>query len=136
MHHLSNNALRRERPLPQRRDLKDQAGLAFIRARMEVLKTVLKDASEVFATEVLNSIGPLDLELLESLDLDGGVDFYELVRDFEISLIRRALYRCGGSQRRAAILLSIKATTLNSKMKTYGISVKAVDKTTKVRAPI
>ena len=48
--------------------------------------------------------------------------FYDKVREFEINLIRSALIRTGGNQRRAARLLGLNATTLNSKIKTYDIN--------------
>ena len=50
-----------------------------------------------------------------------GVDFQEEVRRFESDLIRCALIRTGGRQRRAARLLGIKAATLNAKIKRYRI---------------
>jgi DNA-binding NtrC family response regulator len=57
-------------------------------------------------------------------DLGRGINFYEQVRRFEIDLIRRALEQTGGHQSRAARLLGMNATTLNSKIKTYGISLR------------
>lgn len=45
----------------------------------------------------------------------------EEVQRFEVGLIRNALARTSGNQRRAACLLGIKATTLNSKIKRYHI---------------
>jgi DNA-binding NtrC family response regulator len=56
-----------------------------------------------------------------SLDIGRGVNFYDEVRRFEIDLIRRALEQTGGHQSRAARLLGMNATTLNSKIKTYNI---------------
>jgi DNA-binding NtrC family response regulator len=56
-----------------------------------------------------------------SADLSRGVNFYDEVRRFEIDLIRRALEQTGGHQSRAARLLGLNATTLNSKIKTYNI---------------
>lgn len=50
-----------------------------------------------------------------------NVNFSEEVRRFETELIRWALLRTGGHQRRAARLLNIKVTTLNAKIKRYGI---------------
>ncbi|GEM_PF-1014496 len=41
-----------------------------------------------------------------------GIDFYELVEEFERGLIVEALRRTGGNQRRAAQLLRLKETTL------------------------
>jgi transcriptional regulator with GAF, ATPase, and Fis domain len=57
-------------------------------------------------------------------DLGGGIKFYDQVRRFEIDLIRRALEQTGGHQSRAARLLGMNATTLNSKIKTYRISLR------------
>lgn len=50
-----------------------------------------------------------------------GTDFYENVSRFEIFMIKRALTQAGGNQRKAAQLLGIKATTLNTKIKRYGM---------------
>lgn len=55
-------------------------------------------------------------------DIEGGLDFYDEVSRFEIDLIRRALIQTGGHQRRAARLLNLKVTTLNSKIKHYNIT--------------
>ncbi|HEX6729580.1 MAG TPA: sigma-54 dependent transcriptional regulator [Pyrinomonadaceae bacterium] len=57
-------------------------------------------------------------------DIGRGVNFYEEVRRFEIDLIRRALEQTGGHQSRAARLLGMNATTLNSKIKTYNINLR------------
>ncbi|HEX8746690.1 MAG TPA: sigma-54 dependent transcriptional regulator [Pyrinomonadaceae bacterium] len=55
------------------------------------------------------------------IDIGRGVNFYDEVRRFEIDLIRRALEQTSGHQSRAARLLGMNATTLNSKIKTYNI---------------
>ena len=55
-------------------------------------------------------------------DVEKGVDFYCEVSRFEIDLIKRALIQTGGHQRRAARLLNLKVTTLNSKIKHYHIN--------------
>ncbi len=55
------------------------------------------------------------------IDISRGVNFYEEVKRFEIDLIQRALDQTGGHQSRAARLLGLNATTLNSKIKTYNI---------------
>jgi DNA-binding NtrC family response regulator len=54
-------------------------------------------------------------------DIGRGINFYDEVRRFEIDLIRRALDQTSGHQSRAARLLGMNATTLNSKIKTYNI---------------
>ena len=58
---------------------------------------------------------------LRSLNMAEGIDFYKEVEQFEVELIRLALDHCRGSQVKAAKLLSIRPTTLNSKIKLYGI---------------
>ena len=55
-----------------------------------------------------------------------ALDFQREVRRFESDLIRCALIRTGGRQRRAARLLSIKATTLHAKIKRYRIDADAI----------
>jgi len=56
-------------------------------------------------------------------DLEGPVDFFQEVEQFEIGLIHSALRRTGGHQLRAAKLLGLSCTTLNSKIKRYGIDM-------------
>lgn len=63
------------------------------------------------------------LSEVPTLDIQKGIDFYEEVSRFEIDLIQRALTHTGGNQVRAARLLNMKVTTLNSKIKHYNISV-------------
>lgn len=60
---------------------------------------------------------------VESLNVETGVDYYEVVRRFEVDLIMRALMQTAGHQRRAARLLNLKVTTLNSKIKLFNIKV-------------
>ncbi len=70
-----------------------------------------------------------ELEYLENLgDRDdaekaqiGNLSLSSEVEHFEIELIRNALIQTGGHQRKAAELLNTKMTTLNAKMKRYGI---------------
>ena len=57
------------------------------------------------------------------IDIARGVNFYDEVKRFEIDLIRRALEQTGGHQSRAARLLGLNATTLNSKIKTNAIRI-------------
>jgi DNA-binding NtrC family response regulator len=61
-----------------------------------------------------------EINLSSSTDLSRRVNFDE-ARRFEIELIRRALAQTNGHQSRAARLLGMNATTLNSKIKTYNI---------------
>jgi DNA-binding NtrC family response regulator len=55
------------------------------------------------------------------IDLSKGVSFYDEVNRFQIDLIRRALDITSGHQSRAAKLLQMNTTTLNSKIKYFGI---------------
>jgi transcriptional regulator with GAF, ATPase, and Fis domain len=78
----------------------------------------------------LNTLRETVLQLLEEVeslaiarpvDIKRGACFSDEVRQFEVSLIRTALGRTSGSQTRAAKLLGLKPTTLNAKIKRYGI---------------
>ena len=62
---------------------------------------------------------------IRNLDFASGIDFYEEVTRFETGLIKMALEQTGGNQARAAALLRIKPTTLNSKIKLYKIETRA-----------
>ena len=79
----------------------------------------------------LNTLRETVLELLDEVeslaisrpvDIKRGARFSDEVRQFEVSLIRTALGRTSGSQTRAARLLGLKPTTLNAKIKRYGIT--------------
>ncbi len=78
--------------------------------------TTLKELTFQLLREV-QSIGEL-----KTLSFDNGIDFYNEVRRFEIDLIKRALLETRGHQGKAAKLLKLKVTTLNSKIKHYNIS--------------
>lgn len=69
-----------------------------------------------------------ELRTLENLNVrkdnfanDRQISLAEEVENFEIELIRSALIRTKGSQIAAARLLQTKVTTLNVKIKRYGI---------------
>lgn len=59
----------------------------------------------------------------DEIDIAKGINFYDEIRKYEIDLIRRALKQTGGHQSRAARLLGLNATTLNSKIKSYNIQI-------------
>ncbi len=66
------------------------------------------------------------IEFLEKEAASGYIsnfDAHTEVRRFEAELIRSALIRTGGRQRRAARLLGMKVTTLNTKIKRYKINL-------------
>lgn len=60
-------------------------------------------------------------EALSSIDIARGISFYDEVSRFEIEIIRRALEITGGHQSKAAKMLGMNNTTLNSKIKVYNI---------------
>jgi len=61
-----------------------------------------------------------------------GIDFYNEIKRYEIELIRSALNQCDGNQTQAARLLRMKSTTLNAKMKHYGLNPVAVVQSVKL----
>lgn len=77
----------------------------------------------------------LSLALLSEIEALGeqssndeyAIDFAEEVRRFETALIRSALIRTGGRQRRAARLLNMTKSTLNAKITRYRITLDAGD---------
>lgn len=58
------------------------------------------------------------------IDISQGLTFYDEVKKFEIDLIQRALEQTSGHQSRAARLLGLNATTLNSKIKSYNLNIR------------
>jgi DNA-binding NtrC family response regulator len=64
-----------------------------------------------------------EVESLASRQPQGNpkLDLQQQVQRYESELIRQALQRTGGNQRRAAKLLGVKVTTLNCKIKRLGI---------------
>ena len=74
---------------------------------------------KVLVFSLLTEIESLESRL-ESSDAS-ALNLQEEVHRFEAALIRVALSKTGGRQRRAARLLGTKVTTLNTKIKRYGI---------------
>jgi len=81
----------------------------------------------------INSLKILALTLLREIEtlerqadneVPADMSLQDEVRHFEAELIRSALIRTGGCQRRAARLLCMKVTTLNTKVRRYGIVLK------------
>lgn len=89
--------------------------------------TVLR--GEVAMDNRLNTLREVALTLLREVEsfrvsqpaTKRSVRLHEEVRRFEIDLIRSALSRTSGNQTRAAQLLGVKITTLNTKIKRYKI---------------
>ena|GEM_PF-835284 len=85
-------------------------------AKREILKTV----AYTLLRQVYGVTEP------QKVDVREGVDFYDEVRRFEISLIQQALFYSNGKQTAAASLLNLNVTTLHSKIKFYEIEMSAI----------
>lgn len=74
------------------------------------------------AADLLADLADLEVYQLMELSISENViDFYAVLREFEVLLIKRALKRTSGSQVKAAQLLTMNLTTLNSKIKSFKI---------------
>lgn len=92
-------------------------------------ESLLRTSPEV-TPHTLNSLREAALTVLREVDSlksrlpspPQKFDLQEEVQRYEIELIKSALQRTRGNQRRAAKLLGVKVTTLNCKIKRFGIS--------------
>jgi len=96
-------------------------------------RRLAQESTEVFQARIgsLRRAASALTSRLEELELSGflseppavekGIDFYEEVTRFERAIIIRALRHTGGSQSKAAFLLKMSRTTLNTKMKNLNI---------------
>ena len=77
---------------------------------------------------LLRKIEALEKELPEVVidPSEKGSNLYEVISTFEKKIIRDALRATNWSQKRAAQILGIKATTLNAKIKRYEINPKSL----------
>jgi DNA-binding NtrC family response regulator len=79
---------------------------------------------EELTLSLLKEIAMLkDIQKLQAGEDERSLSLPDEVRRFEIEIIRRTLLRTGGHQARAAHLLGLNATTLNSKLKRYRIDL-------------
>ena len=74
---------------------------------------------KILAQSIVREIQNLETEDVE--DTSESLDLQAEVHRFEAELIRSALARTEGRQRRAARLLGMKVTTLNTKIRRYKI---------------
>ena len=94
---------------------------ADLERRIQLLVLIAKALSTEVET-LQRELGPAPRDRSDPINLgDEGIDFYQEIERYEIDLIRSALEHCGGNQTHAARLLQMKSTTLNAKMKHYGI---------------
>ena len=95
----------------------EEGGSSRVRRMVDLASSLMREAQvlardKAFADESAS---------LPSLDFANGIDFYNEVQRFETALIKLALEQANGNQARAARLLGLRATTLNSKIKVYSI---------------
>ena len=88
-------------------------GLGRLRHKIEEIRSLaLEIASE---TDLMSAP--------RAYDLDAGIDLQEEVKQFEVTLIKRALVKSGFCQAKAARILNVNASTLAYKIKTYEIAI-------------
>ena len=98
------------------------SGETVVNDRIEAIKEL-----SLTLSTAMDAIRTLDfLGIDQPVDVESGIDFYDEVSRFEIFLILRALKHTDGCQSRAARLLGLRPTTLNSKIKTYNINWRAL----------
>lgn len=96
-------------------------------------KKCTKSKPPKYKIKLLKNLTHALLAELDELDDSGNVkdvgvadpraiDLRNELRCYEIALIEWSLRRTAGNQAKAAVLLGLKPTTLNSKIKNYGIS--------------
>jgi transcriptional regulator with PAS, ATPase and Fis domain len=95
----------------------DHSGNGRVRRLVDLASSIMREAQvlardKTFADESAR---------LQTIDVSKGIDFYGEVERFEMALIKLALDQTAGNQARAAELLGLRATTLNSKIKVYRI---------------
>jgi DNA-binding protein Fis len=95
----------------------EERGQGRVRRMVDLATSLMQEAQvlardKAFVDESAN---------LKNMDLSKGIDFYSEVQRFETALIKLALEQCEGNQAKAARLLGLRATTLNSKIKLFEI---------------
>ena len=95
-----------------REALAEEQNLEADQSRLEALK--------VLSHSILSEVESLKRGTSKNAPVK--IDLVVEVQNYEASLIRCALMRTGGNQRRAARLLNISSTTLNAKIKRLGIT--------------
>jgi DNA-binding NtrC family response regulator len=119
--HLTRRDHRRQEPLATVPPLQLKMAERPTRNRVQRLLDLTDALLRETATLARDKAFTDESNRIRTLNVAEGIDFYSEVERFETGLIRLALDQTGGHQARAARLLRIKATTLNSKIKLYGI---------------
>ena len=84
---------------------------------VDIARTLVREAETLASDKAFTD----ESNKLRTINISEGIDFYDEVVRFETNLIKLALERTGRNQAAAARLLHIKPTTLNFKIKLYGI---------------
>jgi transcriptional regulator with PAS, ATPase and Fis domain len=95
----------------------DDSGEGRVRRLVDLASALMREAQVLARDKAFANESPR----LHHTSVEGGVDFYREVKQFETALIKLALGETDGNQARAAKLLGLQATTLNSKIKLYKI---------------
>ena len=102
------------------RELESAIERAVIVARGdEITPECLRE--EILNPATGNAATASSADATSGLDIARGISFYDEVSRFEVGVIKRALELTGGHQSKAAKLLGMNNTTLNSKIKVYNI---------------
>jgi len=89
---------------------------------------VMKEEGEISVEDLPNRLRQVETNgetTFSSVDVpDGGLNFNDMVEQFEKNLLLTALKKTNGVKNRAAKLLNLNRTTLVEKLKRYGLAVK------------
>ena len=95
----------------------EEGGSSRVRRMVDLASSLMREAKVLARDKAFSD----ESASLQNLDFANGIDFYNEVQRFETALIKLALEQANGNQARAARLLGLRATTLNSKIKVYSI---------------
>jgi DNA-binding NtrC family response regulator len=99
---------------------RDSTGMPEATTQITAATSNRLEALKVLSNSILQEVEALKMG--ENLVSAVKINLEDEVKRFESDLIRCALVRTGGKQRRAAKLLNVKVTTLNAKIKRLGLS--------------
>lgn len=90
-----------------------------VRGLKDLIYALLKEVQGLEHDELVSEL--TTPQEIHRLNIEQGIRFDDVVRQFETNIIKQALVVTSGNQARAARLLGIKANTLNYKIKLYNI---------------
>ena len=91
-----------------------------VRGLKELVFNLLKEVQGLEHDELVSELTAPQNSV--RLEIEKGIKFDDVVRQFETNIIQQALSITGGNQARAARLLGIKPNTLNYKVKLYNLA--------------